>query len=405
MDFFLALGIVGILGFLLWQNFVSPGGNFSSEKIANLENEKGQLLEKCAKTESENAALQKQIGEISTRLENEQKEKNQLSGKGKQTFAENLELKNELKNSQEKITALQKQIADFESARSQKEKEFEKLTANLEHAREKLEKEQARVVAQEVEKQKLEKENFDRIWNDHENDVAEKVQTACKNPNLRFQLFDNKNLPPDFSGDLKPDFLVEFLDQFIIFDAKKSKDLKNYLQDQAKKTGEKCKGNTRIFNMIFFVVPTAEIAELKKTVFFENGFFFFAIAPESVEPVLFCFKKILEFENLENFDPQDRESILQAIANFEFFIRNQNAANILIAKKAAETLSQSHNNLQNETATEIITRMKNMRPLKLKDSDMKKLVASSEAQIQEVEKIKNPQTISAEDFSQAESLF
>ena len=408
METIIASGIVIILGFLIWDKFFGNGNYLESQTIKKMLDEQEKLLTEKSRLEVQLVQKTERMGEVLKEVEELQKENATLTERGKQAWAQNTKLEEKNSHLLTQNETFHKKLTKLESEKEQQNKEFSLKIEKLENAEKKFEEEKMRIRREDEERIKLAKENHDRLWNEHENMVAEKMRDSCRNPNLQLNLFDNKNLPENFDDKLKPDFLIEFLDQFIIFDAKKSKDINHYLTDQAKKTASKYKGKTKIFNMIFFIVPSGEMEKLKKTTFFEEGFSFFAITLESIEPVLFCFKKILEFENLENFDPQDREGILQAIANFEFFIRNQNAANILIAQKAIETMQNSKNNLKEETFSEIENRTKKMRPLKLKDSEMKGLVKDTVMQKKAIDKLTNPPkvAVSQKDLQQtANTLF
>ena len=58
------------------------------------------------------------------------------------------------------------------------------------------------------------------MWNEHEHVVVSQLTDLCAKPQLKFTTYDNTNLPDDFDGSIKPDFLIDFLGQYIIFDAK-----------------------------------------------------------------------------------------------------------------------------------------------------------------------------------------
>lgn len=112
-------------------------------------------------------------------------------------------------------------------------------------------------------------EERDRIWNEHENAVIATLSELCKQPHLHFTSYSNNNLPDEFDGKLKPDFLIDFLGQYVVFDAKASKaeSLQTYINDAVKTTAEKIKKNGRIYPHVFLVVPTEAIGELKKLIY------------------------------------------------------------------------------------------------------------------------------------------
>lgn len=81
-------------------------------------------------------------------------------------------------------------------------------------------------------------------------------------------------------------------------------------------------------------MPAQELQELKTLSFIEEGFSFYVISLDSIEPILASLKKISEYETIADFDPQDRETIVNLIANYDRHISLQNAANILFTKES-----------------------------------------------------------------------
>jgi hypothetical protein len=235
--------------------------------------------------------------------------------------------------------------------------------------------------------------------------VISLLKESCQKPSIGFQFYENTNLPEGFDGKIKPDFLVECLGQYIVFDAKKSKDIRTYISTQVKNTAVKYKENPQIYTTIFFVVPNQEIGELRETCFIEGGFCFFVIAPDAIEPILANFKRITEYARVEELDPQDRENIVRLIADYDRHISFQNAANILLAQNSIG-LMKSKGNLKISMQEEILLRKKSMRPLKLTESEIKKLSASLEAQEHDIEGLISPNIpIPREDIESVRSLF
>ncbi len=136
-----------------------------------------------------------------------------------------------------------------------------------------------------------------------------------------------------------------------------------------------------------------------------EGFTFFVISPESIMPILSAYKRITEYEYIEDFDPEEREKIVEVVANFEHFIRNQNTANILFAQRAFEVL-QKKDDLSKEFLEQLELEMKNLKPLKLKESDFKKMSESVEEQKKTVQKLTAPEVkVSEESLEEVNELF
>ena len=139
--------------------------------------------------------------------------------------------------------------------------------------------------------------------------------------------------------------MIEFLGQYVIFDAKvsKSESLQSYVSNNVKSTAEKINNDSRIYPMVFFVVPTESIGSLTKTHFQEQGYEFFIISPESIPMLLSAFKKISTYELAEQLDPRDRENIVTLIAEFDHHINMRNALDIIASQTGIAVLSKAHN--------------------------------------------------------------
>ncbi len=382
--FEITIALILIIGFsvLVFLN-LRKGGEGAPQK---------ETLEESAKVKAESEQKEREIGRIMEELKSEQKDKNELQGKNKQMYVENESLKAEVKRLQQNCEATQKIISKFEAEEVRKMKEHEKQIESLENSRKKLEEEQARVIRDDEEKSRREKEEYDRMWKEHENKTCARLKEISQKRDYSFLSYDNANLPDGFDGSLKPDFLIEFLGQYIIFDAKESNDLPTYLNDQVKKTAMKIKKSSsfnEIYPVVFFVVPHTELGNLRKAQYYEEGITFFVVSPETIEPILAAYKKITEYENLADLDPQERENIVNLIAQYDRHISFQNAANILISQEGVKVMREKKS-LPMELMEEVELKKKNMRPVKLKDSELKKLTESPEEQEKAIEDMVKP---------------
>jgi len=409
MDIVLLLLLLLIFLVLLFALF-RPQKNELLEKyetkIEILEEEKNTLLEEKARLRADMENKSEEVGKLTALLEKIKSEKDQLEGKGKQVFVENTRLSEELTAVREKNKELAQLVEQFRARERQKEEIFEEKIKKLEHAQKSLEDEKARIRREDEERQAQQIANRDRMWNEHETRVLSALRDACQKPEIAFSFYENTNLPTDFDGSFKPDFLIDFLGQYLYFDAKVSRaNLQNYLADQAKKTAAKLKKNPQIYSHVFFVVPSTELAQLKKTVFYEGNYTFFVLSPESIEPILANFKRITEYDQISEFDPKDRETIVNIIANYDKHIAFQNATNILLAKKSIPLMNEKEK-LGADMQKEIAIRKQTLSPIKLKDSEIKKMSQHISTQEQEIENLTSPRAaLPKEDMHQAEQLF
>jgi hypothetical protein len=359
------------------------------QKNVRLETEIQNKKEEIVRLETEEKNFLQEKAKISEELENAEKEKNLLEGRGKETFARYTKLDEENKMLKQERDILNEKLTKFESTKTSQEKEFLEKIEKLEHSREKLEKEQHRIIREDEEELKNKQEEQDRIWNEHENLVLSELREVCQMPETGFLFYENSNLPAEFDGSLKPDFMISFLGQYLIFDAKKSKNPKTYIDDQVKKTAKKCKGNDSIYSTIFFVMPKEEVEILKKRFFYEEGYSFFVISPESLLPTVLLLKKITEYKNIEDFDPKDREAIVNLVAQYDRHISYQNAANFVLAKKSIE-LMDSKQNLPEKFQAEIETTKNSMKDIRLNPSEIKKYAQNTEKQLSEISALSEP---------------
>lgn len=386
---------------------VRPQEGEQNEKVDQLEKEREEWIAERARLTVERDQKLSELAKIMSEFDAEKKAKSELEGKGKQLFAQMTACKSDIDFLQKEKTALQEQLSKYEAEKKQNEAKQETLIKNLSHAHEKFESEQKRVIHEDEEDQKKKLEDRDRMWNDHENSVLSVLRDVCQKPEIAFPFFDNNNLPEGFHGHFKPDFLVDFLGQYLYLDAKvsRSENLETYLKAQFKSTAEKLKKfDGKIYKNVFFIVPTNAISSVRKRMEVIDGFTFFVISPESIEPVLTAYKRITEYEHIEEFDPEEREKIVEVLANLEHFIRNQNTANILFAQKAFDVL-QKKEALSDDLLQQFSLELKNLKPVKLKESDFKKMSESVEEQKKTVHSLTSPEVqVSKEDLREAEKL-
>ncbi|MDA1208734.1 MAG: hypothetical protein O2904_01735 [bacterium] len=349
----------------------------------------------------------KEVGRLQQHWEEEKREKTEITGKAKELKEAHIALKAEHTAIANEKDHLYKQIAHFEAQQIQREAEQKNALNEFKEAKNSLEDEKRRVRREDEERQQSIMEERDRQWNEHEISVASLLRDLCKKREFQFDGFDNTNLPNGFDGSFKPDFLIEFLGQYIIFDAKvsRSDNFQNYVTTQVKSTVKKAKSRSDIYPAIFLVVPTEAISLLKETIFHEQDFTVYVVSPESLAPILAGLKKITTYELTEQFDPQERENIINLVANLDFHIHQRNATDILMSKFGAELIRDSQR-LYPELSKEVIAKKQNMRvPNNLKPTELKRLTANVDAQVEEIEELESPKaTISSTDMKSAELL-
>lgn len=317
------------------------------------------------------------IAKLEKELEAERKEKNELSGKGKELFGRFKDLESEYKSTVKERDALQKVVTKFETMKEAQEKDYRDMVQKMENVEKALEKERQRVIRDDEERLKMAEEERDRLWANHENAVVATLSDLCKLPQFQFTSYTNNNLPEDFTGKLKPDFFIDFLGQYVIFDAKVSKaqSLQTYIDEAVKSTAEKVKKNGKIYPHVFLVVPTEAISELKKLMYAKDEFYFYIVSREALAPILASLKRISTYELAEQLDPQKRENIINVIAELSLHISYRNAHELLLTKMGAETLERTAI-LAPEIAQEVEQKQAEKKLSQLTPTEIKRLTGS-----------------------------
>ncbi len=342
-----------------------------------------------------------EIGELKNQIAKERSEKDELAGKGKQMYDSFKSMEADLKSLMKERDNFASRVAKYEAEEDRKQKKHEELIERQEEARKTLEDERMRIRAEDEERKQQALEERDRMWNDHEQTVVAHLNEITKKEHAQFPAFSNTNLPEGFSGSLKPDFMIEFLEQYVIFDAKvsRSQDLENYMKESVKKTAGKVKGNKKIYSTVFLVVPTDAVATLKKLHYYEEGFTFYIVSPEALEPILASLKRIEQYEFAEAMDPQERENIVDVIAAFHFHISARNAHELGIIKHGLDTLSKAEK-MSPELLGEALVKKAKMRTLNLSTAETKELTAANPIEVEkELSELIQPKAkISTEDL-------
>ena len=319
----------------------------------------------------------KELAKLEKDIEVERKEKNELSGKGKELYDRFKNLESDYKATMKERDSLQKVVHKFEAGKEQQEREHEAKLEKLEAAQQALRDERQRVIEEDQERRVHAEEERDRLWNEHEVSVIAALTDLCKLPQFQFTSYSNNNLPDEFDGSLKPDFLIDFLGQYVIFDAKVSKaqSLQTYIDDAVKKTAEKIRKNKNIYPHVFLVVPTEAIGELRKLIYAKDEYYFYIVSRESLAPILASLKRIAAYELAETLDPQKRENIVNIIAELMTHISYRNAHELLLTKMGAETLERAVQ-VDPEIAAEVEQKKLEKKLSQLSASELKRLAGN-----------------------------
>ncbi len=337
------------------------------------------------------AKAEKDLENTKRELDASKAESNKQLGANKQMYAENVQIKSELQSVRKERDKLESEVTKFEAKHEQQEREGKQMVKELESSKRAFEEERARVLIEEKEQKQKAEEMRDRIWAEHEISVIANLTELCKQPQLMFTSYTNTKLPDEFDGTLKPDFLIELLGQYVIFDAKASKaaSLQTYIDDSVKKTAEKVKKSGKIYPHVFLVVPTQAIPELKKVVYSKDDFTFYVISREALAPILAALKRISTYELASELDPQKREGIINVIADLATHISFRNAHELILTKMGADTLEKTMK-LEPELVEEVERRKSDRKLTQLSATEIKRLASSLTEQNQAVQQLVSP---------------
>ena len=357
-------------------------------------------------TDLEETGIKAQLKAVQDKLDQEKSTKDQLLGEKARAEKEYNQLTGDLRSLGRERDTLQKQVAKFQTDEEGQKTAFDQQVVKLDQSRQSLEDEKARIRQEDQDRRKLAEEQRDRLWNDHEGRVIKLLSDLCGMPEYAFALYDKDCLPKEIPSKFKPDTVIEFLGQFIVFDAKASRsdNFQNYIKTQVVATVEKINNHPAIYQNVFFVVPTEGISELSTTRFYEQGYNFFVISPEALAPILAGLKKITTYEFAEQMDPQERENIIGTMAELGYHISFRNAADIVLAQggvRALEKLDKLEGNLR-ESIEERIGKIEERQPKTLSPADLKRIIAGgSKGQQKEIIKLVSPKALVGEDAFEA----
>ncbi len=378
--------MIGILGFVAWKLMQMKTPEDASEKLSVLQKE-------FADAKAQLHLKMEELGQQKKELEDTRTEKTKFETNSKGLYAEKIELRAKLENLEKERDALKEELSVFKAEDKRRLKEQDQRLQQLNRAEEAFKEERQRVIREDEERRIQAETERDRIWNDHENEVIAQLTSFCKLPQLSFAHYTNNNLPDGFDGSLKPDFMIDFLGQYVIFDAKASKaeSLQTYINNTVKKTVDKMKKNPQIATTIYLVVPTQAIHELKNHYYPLDGYSVYIICPQSIGPILAALKKITTYELAEQLDPQKRENIINILSELDLHINLRNSVDIALSKLGAGLIDKAQH-LDPELAEEVaLKKQEKIKELPtLLNSAVKKMVADVKAQNEEIENLVSP---------------
>lgn len=366
------------------------------------------LTEELATVRAESARKSEDLVRIQKDFESEKARAATFEEKGRGIQNQFIEVREKLKSTESELKSTSEKLTKFEAEKTRSEKEVADWIEKLDRGNKAAEDARVRLDREKVEKEEARLAARDRMWAEHESVVLTRLRELCQKPELAFSFYENTNLPDGFDGKFKPDFLIEFLGQFIYFDAKssRSENLATYLATTAKSTATKLQSQKNIYGSVFFVVPTLALAEIpvSKTYFYEGRFKFFVIGPEGLPAILAAFKEVTKYKNLEKINPEDRENFIKTLAAYDHHIDLRNAFDIQAARAGAHVLDGGAT-LPTKMRAAIAERKKSIRFENFAPAETKKLLNSRAEQKAAIENLTAPiAEVSAEKIAEADHI-
>ena len=340
-------------------------------------------------------------------LDDATQELNHLRGRHAQLQSEHTRLEMHLETQSRRISDLDGELAAHRATEDQRKQDTAQRIVELDSARKALVAERARVLESERQDTEEAEKNRTRIWAIHEDAAKTVMREVCQRSDIALPTFDNTNLPAGFDPGLKPDFMVQLLGQYVIFDPKSSQshNLQTYVQNQVKATAKKIRGSDSfgdIYKTVFFVVPNMALQELKTTHYVEEGLTFHVISAEAFEPIVRTLKRLEDYDLADKYDPQDRESLVNVIATYDHHVRQQNATNILSTIRGLQVMSEKCT-LPADVAQAVESRRAQLRLVQYSPAQLKRLMENPEGQADEILALAAPRQpeIGPHDLSQA----
>jgi len=321
-------------------------------------------------------------------------EASKLRGSNEQLQQQMTRSETQLGLRQEEINRLTKKIAELEASDEQRRKDADSRIANLENSRRALDQERTRVLEAETKARDDAEAARTRIWSLHEESSRAVMKEICQKSDIALPSFDNNNLPEGFDPKLKPDFMVRLLDQYVIFDTKssQSQNLSTYLRSQVQTTAKKIRSsesNNDIYKTVFFVIPDIGLKDIKETFFVEQGISFCIIPIQAFEPIVRTLKRLEDYDLADKYDPQERENIVNVLATFDQYVRQQNALNIFSTIRGIKVMSEK-SSMPEDVQAAVETRRTKLRLEQASGVSMKKVMDDPELQIRELQELIAP---------------
>jgi hypothetical protein len=92
----------------------------------------------------------------------------------------------------------------------------------------------------------------------------------------------------------------------------------------------------------------------------------------------------------EQLDPQDRENIVNLIAEFDYHINMRNALDLIASQSGVSVLAKTRN-LKKEIKEEIVMKKSTMRLQQFSPTEIKSLMIDAQVQQEEIDRLTSPQ--------------
>lgn len=156
-----------------------------------------------------------ELGEVRSQLDQVKQKHDELAGKNEQLFVEKTNLEASLNTANEKIGDLKESLSKYRLKEEQTDRQLKEEIDKLALAEKSLGDEKSRIRQADEAKKEREAEMRTKMWSEHESRVISTLSDSCQ---TKYPLthYNKDNLPDVFDSKFRPDFVVEFSDEFVV---------------------------------------------------------------------------------------------------------------------------------------------------------------------------------------------
>ncbi len=244
----------------------------------------------------------------------------------------------------QQLAEANRKITKYESTEESRKFEADKRIDQLTQSKLDFDAERSRLSDDRIKEKEAQMEQMKKQWANHEAGVKQAIQMICQKHLIEYV----ENFP--LKGN--PDNSILICDEYVIFDAKSpaNDNLENfpkYIRAQAESVSKYTK-QTSVKKDLYLVVPTNTFEVLSQHVYNMGEYNVYIITKDSLEPIMFSYKKIETYEFAEQLSPEDRDQICRLIGKFVHTTKRKIQLDQFMNGQFLELLFKASNDIPDE---------------------------------------------------------